>query len=418
MVETSLRASGDGRLMSGTSSVADLRGAGRLAIDLTLLVTDVVETMHHNIARRPRVLGRATRESMRGLTGFVYRCVRGVTRLVGGSIDAVLAPLVPLLSATSERPARDAVISALNGVLGDHLAASRNPLGIPMELRIDGTPLPIGRGELAALVPEPGESVILMVHGLCMNERAWNRHAHDHGRQLAQALQGNAVYLRYNSGRHISTNGAEFAALLEATLDAWPVPVRKLVLVGHSMGGLVIRSACAEAQRSGYDWMRRLRALVFLGTPHQGAPLERGGHGLDLLFGASPYTVAFTRLSHLRSAGITDLRHAALQDDEWQGRDRFARAGYRRHPLPLPAGVPVLAIAGSSSRAPDRHGRTPRSDGLVPVASALGRHPDPSLALDLPRSCQKIVFGTGHLELLGSKRVYAHMKRWLADASR
>jgi hypothetical protein len=398
-----------------TSPLSDLRGAGRLAVDLTLLVTDVVETMHHNIVRRPGVLGPATLEPTRGLAGLVYRSVRGVTRLVGGTVDAVLAPLVPLLSGPSARPGRDAVVGALNGVLGDRLDASGNPLAIAMHFRLRGEPVPLERGRIAKLLRHPRERVIVMVHGLCLTDRAWNRNAHDHGQGLARDLQADTLCLRYNSGRHVSTNGADFAALLERLIDAWPVPLRELVLVGHSMGGLVIRSACASAGTARHRWKRRLRALVFLGTPHQGAPLERGGHGVDMLFSASPYTVAFARLGQLRSAGITDLRHGSTQDRDWHGRDRFARAGYLHHPHALPRGVPAFAIAGSLSRAAPEHARAPRSDGLVPVASALGRHSDSAMAVAFRPSRQWIAYGTGHLDLLSSKAVYAQMKGWLME---
>jgi pimeloyl-ACP methyl ester carboxylesterase len=253
-----------------------------------------------------------------------------------------------------------------------------------------------------------------MVHGLCMTDTTWNRRSHDHGQSLAQDMQADAIYLRYNSGRHISTNGTEFAALLETLVEAWPIPLRELVLVGHSMGGLVIRSACASGEASGHKWMRLLRALVFVGTPHQGAPLERGGHGVDMLFSASPYTVAFTRLGRLRSAGITDLRHGSVLDQDWVGRDRFARAGYLHHAQPLPRDVPAFAIAGSLSKGASGRGGALRSDGLVPIASALGLHCDPRLAVNFPSSRQWIAYGTGHLDLLSSRAVYEHVKQCLA----
>jgi hypothetical protein len=387
--------------------LADLRGAGRLAVDLTVLVTDVVETMHANIARRPGPLGRATHGPARGITGFVYRTVRGVTRLVGNATDAALAPLASVVSGRVDWPGRDPVVGALNGVLGDHLEATANPLAIPMELRAEGSPLDLERASLAAQFGAPQSRIVVMVHGLCMTDAQWMRGRHDHGRQLARGLDATALHLRYNSGRHISTNGDELAVLLDRLVAAWPVPVRDLVLVGHSMGGLVIRSACLAAQAAGHRWIGSLRSIVFLGTPHAGAPLERGGHGIDQLFAASPYTVAFSRLGRLRSAGITDLRHGSVHAEDWHGKDRFGRSAERPPWRPLPRSVDVLAIAGSLSAQAPADPRMPRGDGLVPVASAL------SVAEHDAAVTSWIAYGTGHFELLESRAVFERMRRWL-----
>jgi pimeloyl-ACP methyl ester carboxylesterase len=397
------------------SLLSDVRGASRLVIDLTVLVTELVETMHHNVARRPGIVGRATFEPTRGIAGLVYRSVRGITRMVGGSVDGVLAPLVPMLAGSTRSPRREAVVAALNGVLGDQLVARDNPLAIALQIRVNGMPLEPAPAGIRASVPRPCNRVVVMVHGLCMNDLQWNRKSHDHGRALARDLEANALYVHYNSGRHVSTNGAELASLLEQFVAQWPVPLHEIVFVGHSMGGLVIRSAFAAAQTRGLSWPGLVRALIFLGTPHHGASLERGGHGVDMLLAASPYTAAFTRLGRLRSAGITDLRHGSVQDEDWQQRDRFVHGRDMRRPQPLPRIARCFAIAGSLSKvAPDR-GRAPRGDGLVSVASALGRHEDARRDLRFKLARQRIAYGIGHLDLLSSKAVYRQMKRWLVD---
>ncbi len=403
--------------MSKNSLVSDVHGASRLAIDLTVVLTDVVETMHHNIVRRRHPLGNGTLAPTTGLTGVVYRTVRGVTRLVGRGIDGLLGPLTARLAGAPRGPGRDAAVAALNGVLGDHLEATGNPLCIRTQLRVDGKPLTLTRDAMAARLPQARQRVIVMVHGLCLSDASWHRGAHDHATCLARDFDATVVYLRYNSGRHISTNGAEFAALLQRMADTWPVPLRELVLVGHSMGGLVIRSACDSAEASASGWIRALRAIAFLGTPHHGAPLERAGHGLHVLLTASPYTVAFARLAGLRSAGITDLRYGSVHDDDWMGRDRFARRGRSHAVRPLPAQVPAFTLAGSLSKRASKRG-TAYGDGLVPVASALGRHADPASTLAFPAGRTAIAYGTGHLDLLSSEAVYRKLRRWLLVACR
>ena len=163
------------------------------------------------------------------------------------------------------------------------------------------------------------------------------------------------------------------------------------------------------------SWLDRLQDLIFIGTPHDGSPLERKGHRLDLLLDASPYTAALSRLGKLRSAGITDLRYAKLEDSEWRDEDRFGAQNIRRPALPLPKGVRCHAIAGSlAKKAGDLKGRL-AGDGLVPLYSALGQHRNPQRNLGLAASRQRIVQNTAHLGLLDSVEVYAQIRTWLTS---
>jgi pimeloyl-ACP methyl ester carboxylesterase len=371
---------------------SDLRGLSRLAVDATSGVTDLVEAMHGNIA--PKILGRPAEGRTRGITRFVYRGIRWVTRLVGGGIDAALARLAPLLGERSSSRGREAVLAALNGVLGDYLAASRNSLAIQM--RLEAGPAPAG-GKL-----------LILAHGLCMNDLQWHRKGHDHGAALARDLGYTPVYLHYNSGLHISTNGRAFAERIESLVAGWPVPIEELVILGHSMGGLVARSACYYGKAAGHSWTRRLDNLVFLGTPHHGAALERGGNWVDSALGISSYTAPLARLGKIRSAGITDLRHGNLLDEDWQGRDRFERAGDRRQPVALPEGVECFAMAATGELG---------TDGLVSLDSALGRHEDPSFDLAVPESRRWVVHGISHFDLLSEPLAYAKLEEWLKSSS-
>ncbi len=404
-------------------TAADLRGAARLATEATTGLTDLVEAMHARIARVPFApaskAGAAGRTT--GLTGFVYRSVRGVARAAGGGVDALLGWLAPALGATAGDPSapagerREALLAALNGVLGDHLANSANPLATPMAMRRDGRPLTLEREALRERLPAAGPRVLVLLHGLCMSDRQWRRDGHDHGAALAQALGFTPVYLQYNSGLHVSTNGRALATLLEQLLAAWPVPVQRLVLLGHSMGGLIARSAQHLAAEAGMAWPARLTDIVFLGTPHQGAPLERGGQGIGMLLGALPYAAPLARLARVRSAGITDLRHGNVLDEDWAAHDRFADHHDHRRPLPLPAGVRCFAIGASTGkRGGDIKDRL-LGDGLVPLASALGQHRETRRRLDFAPERRYVVYGTSHLALLSSDAVCRKLVEWLRD---
>jgi pimeloyl-ACP methyl ester carboxylesterase len=382
----------------------DLRGVSRLAIGAVTGITDVVEAMHSTIAGVAPPVGKSRGTRTRGISGLVYKSVRGVTQVVGAGLDKALDLAAPLLGPTPTHPAREGFQAALNGVFGDHLAATGNPLAIPMQLRRQGKAIALQRERLATAIPQASPRVLVLLHGLCMTDHQWRRGEHDHGEKLAAELGLGAVYLRYNSGRNVAENGRELAALLDALLAAWPVPVESLTLLGHSMGGLVARSAIDIAETEGTAWRKQLRTLVTLGTPHHGAPLERAGHLADRLLTLSPYSAPIARLGGSRSAGIRDLRH---------GHVRPAGPRGERHPVPLPQDVSCHAIAATRTAA-GSSGRQ-RSDGLVPVASALGHHKRAEHALAFPPEKQHVVAGCDHFGLLGDSRVHGILRRVLKE---
>jgi len=392
---------------------ADLRGANRLTIAGIAGVVDLVEAMHQQIGSVPGLLAKPRRNRTSGITRLVYRSIHGVIGLVGQGLDALLAQLEPLLGERSSWPGREALLAALNGVLGDYLAASHNPLAITMHLRRGGAALSLEPEPVAAAIPDAGGKLLVLLHGLCMNDLQWKRKGHDHGAALARDLGYTPVYLHYNSGLHVSTNGRAFAGQMESLVRNWPVPVTELVLLGHSMGGLVARSACHYGAQAKHHWVQRLDKMVFLGTPHHGAPLERGGNWVDILLGSTAYSAPLARLGKIRSAGITDLRFGNLVDEDWNKRDRFARSGDRRVPVPLPEGVACYAIAASTGKAAGDLPELLIGDGIVPLESALGHHDNPHLAINFEPSRQWVAYGTHHLDLLSRPAVYAHIRKWL-----
>jgi pimeloyl-ACP methyl ester carboxylesterase len=397
--------------------ISDLRGASRMVVDAITGLTGLVEAMHINVAEKSmRIAGVGAVGTAAGsATSVVYRSIRYVTRTVGRGVDLALGAVAPVLGDIEPSRERENVVAALNGVIGDYLAETGNPLAATMHLRSEGRELDLTRRGLAAAIRAPSSKALVLVHGLCRNELCWERDGHNHGAQLARDHSYTAVYLRYNTGLHISTNGRALAEMLEAMVAAWPVPLREVSILAHSMGGLVARSAHHHASAAGHAWPRKLRKLVFLGTPHHGAPLERAGHRVDLLLQKTRYTAPLALLGKVRSRGITDLRHGYLLEEDLKGSARFADLTDSRCPVPLPKRVRCYAIAGSIGRAPVARRNQLIGDGLVPVPSALGDHPDPRFKLSFPPSRQWTVGSTSHFGLLSRGLVYERIREWFGE---
>ncbi len=428
--------------LPGWLHASDIQGLAQLATQATLGVTGLTENVHGNVYKTvarffgpfgARFVDRAAGSSgvrPGGVTGLVYGSVNGVTRLAGGTVNALLSSVVPVIAEKASSRRREAMLATLNGVLGDHLQATGNPLAIGMSLRHEGQALTLEPAALAQRLPSVTGKLLVLIHGLCMNDLQWRSHGddasaphavHDHGLQLAAELGYTPLYLHYNSGLHTSSNGRQLADLLEQLLQAWPRPVQELTLLGHSMGGLLARSAFHQARQSGQAWPARVKRLVFLGTPHHGAPLERVGNWADAALERQAITRPFARIGQIRSAGVTDLRHGNVLEADWVDADRFERAPDARQILPLPAGVTCYAVAattvtqGAGPLAPVRQVLSHKmvGDGLVPLESALGLHEDPERCLAFAAENQWVAHGMGHLELLSRPEVTRQLVAWL-----
>jgi hypothetical protein len=376
-------------------AVRDLRGGVRLLVDGLRHGLHRLEAGHERLASvEPPVRARIGRPGT-GIGALVWRGLRGTTDLAGGAVDLTLASLQAwLLDPHRERmpappqPAREAAVALLNAVLGDHLHRTDNPLAVHLRLRRD-----------EAVPVEP--RVLLMAHDLGRSDLHWRQGTHDHGRALAQAFACTPVHVVYNSGRPVAATGRELATELEVLLAHWRLPLQGAVLLGHGMGGLVLRSALHQAQRAGMAWPAHVRRLVFLGTPHHGADAS-----MDLLsrLGAGPLGgVPLGRLARRRSPGMRDFLDGRVLEEETgvpQTPALQAAAG-------LPAGVPAYAIAGAIGDG--------RHDGIVPVESALGRHPDAGRGLPLAPEHRWVAQGVDHDGLLRSEAVLQKMRQWLSD---
>jgi pimeloyl-ACP methyl ester carboxylesterase len=357
-------------------------GLAQLGVDLGLHVVDAVHEMHGSIASIQLPFG-APRPSLLPARP-IYAAVRAGFHLAHASIGSVGRLLPP--GDREEQTYLLSVRSAVNGVFGQRLAETGNPLALPMTLQ---RPRPASGCA--------GAPTLLFLHGLCMNDLAWQRGAHPEFVAKARTRGRDVAYLRYNTGLRISRNGAELAQLIEREPGDGP-----LWLIGHSMGGLVACSALHQAREAGRRWPERVRALVTLGAPHDGAALERIGNHANRLLRVSPYTAPLSRLGNLRSDGIRDLRHGNLLEADWKAVADPDHLHDPRAPLPLASGIAHVFVAATRSAAAVAPYVRLSDDRLVSVPSAL------ALARNGDAPAERhVLAGLDHMGLLASRRVHA-----------
>ena len=404
----------------------ELKAIGALAGDALSGGTQRIEETHRAIAARAFAANgppaRPVQLAHDAIARGVYASVRGLGATLaraGGLVAAQSARAdAPPLSAS---PRGNTLQAALNGAFGDRILERHGALAVPMALRRGGRDIPLFRGTLEDEFPEARPRVVVLLHGLGESERSWNRRGEAHGRGLRasygtlleQDLGVTAIRLRYNTGRHISDNGRELAAFLERLVEVWPAGVDELSVVGHSMGGLVFRSAAHHARLDGMGWIDQVRHVVCLGAPHLGAPLERVTNRATWHLAKLPETAPAAKLVNLRSAGVKDLRYGALCEEHWAGLDPDALGEDLVDDVEHLSGSATHFCVSSNLGGTEDHvlGRV-FGDILVPMASATGTGPSgrrQPLRFDGARHFP----GLSHFDLLNHPAVYAQLRVWL-----
>lgn len=404
----------------------EIRAAVRLAARAAALTTTHVEQMHRAIAARPfGLLGPVAapvRLTHDGIARVVYASVRAGQIASGVALGEFVAAVarrqdaVPL--AVTHRG--NLAMAALNAAVGDRLAEGSDPLSICMAVRVrrrDVQPSPRG---LAGAFPSATQRLAVFLHGLGETEDAWlldaRRHYEDpsvcYGSRLAEECGYTAVYLRYNTGLHISENGRLLSELLSAVMANWPVPVAEIALLGHSLGGLVARSACHIAEQSGATWVSAVRHVVCLGSPHLGAPLERGVAWLSRGLAKIGETRPFAAVLNGRSVGIKDLRYGYVIDADWRDCDFDICCLDHRNPIPLLATANHYVVAATVTPDPEHPIGRVVGDLLVLPASAHGVSRD-GRHIPFFIEYRRKLGGLHHFHLLNHPTVYRHVRSWL-----
>jgi pimeloyl-ACP methyl ester carboxylesterase len=369
---------------------SEVRATGELAGTAVGGAAKFIKEAHLGIAGRPfgalGMLGAPVRAVHDRVSGTAYDLVykalaagpRALARLTPGNG----VPLADTLRGSL-------ALGALNGAVGDRLVESGNPLALEMTLR--------GSGNSPRLA--------VFVHGLCETDDAWSlRSLPPYGSRLSADLGYTPLYLRYNTGLRISANGRRLAELLEETVASWPAPVEEIALIGHSMGGLVARSAC----HYGGAWTEAVRHVVCLGSPHLGAPLEKAANVTAYALSRLPETRPLAKVVNGRSVGIKDLRFGSCAEEDWCDCDADEFLRDRCTEVPFLDCATYYFVGATLSR----NTNSLVGDLLVryPSASGSGRRRRIPFAVDNGMH----LGGAHHLQLLNHPAVYDQLVSWLA----
>ena len=367
-----------------------MRGLLQLGVSGTVGVASLAQAVHEAVLATSPLPWLPASTLVNGVARLAYGSVRGVAGAVGKGGDSLLAFAERRLGGESRNPTPRplpvplGLRAVLNGVVGDRLEALGNPVALSMSIEPHRSARGAHRGARGPRV--------LFIHGLCMHDQHWQAptgRGEDFGDRLARESGLRPLYLRYNTGLAIAENGRRLAALLESRhrgRHAWREPFHA---VAHSLGGLVLRSAIAEGVAQGHVWTEQLQHVVSLGTPHEGAPLERLGKSVEAALRISRFSSPWAVLAAVRSVAIQQLGHAQV-------------ATWSR----TPGSLRWHAVAGTlASRDRGRLGAF-LGDGLVPVSSALGQRPDSARPEFEGRT---VLSGVGHLALVRHPSVSKHL---------
>jgi pimeloyl-ACP methyl ester carboxylesterase len=426
-----------------------IKGLRELVHDTIDETTQLVRETHRSVSDKPfAVLGsieplsaaaRSVQELERVASDVVYGSIRAINRgvqKVGDAGEALASELgaeqAAELVGTQVDPATTRELSVwtdfaqavLNGVVGDFLSKRKNALAIQLGFRHEGKELALATDAIRKAHPAATGKLCVMVHGLACTEAGFffdaARHHGDarasYGFLLERDHGYTPFYLRYNTGQHISENGRAFAAELERLVSVYPVPVEEIVIIAHSMGGLVSRSAAHYGKEAGHAWVDKLKFVFCLGSPHHGSPVEKAGNVLASVLSAFdlPGTQVPAKLLNVRSAGIKDLRFGNTLDEHWIGKDPNAFLRDERATVAFVEGVNYAYVGATISKDPAHPVGMLIGDLLVRAGSARGEHDNP--ALRVPFHMGEVLSGISHIALMNHRDVYAQILKCLSGS--
>ena len=396
--------------------------------------TQRIEELHNSISERPyktlqhipllNVVTAPLERAQHSISSGIYRALRKAGHLVlRNAIQLESKPYLPpaVKAAGTDTVIGAAINSAINGAIGDHLESTDNSLALSMGFYHQNEPVKLQGESLQKQFPKLSGKICILVHGLCVNESAWRSYSQQHwgkpqdfGQLLQEDLGYTPFYVRYNSGRHISHNGRDLDLLIEELIQNYPMDVKDIVIIGHSMGGLIARSANHFTTSSHTQWHTQLSQVICLGSPHLGAPLEQVAHLGTSLLDQISFTQPIAKIIQQRSIGIKDLRYGYVTDEDWAGQDQDSLEGNKRKAAQKLQHVKYSFIGSSLSNDTQHPVAHTLGDILVPVKSSTGDHHAEELRVPYCDERYKLLGGINHIALQNHPLAYDQIKDWLS----
>ncbi len=367
-------------------------------------------------------LGAPVRVMHDGISAASYRAIGGALRAPLDAGGRALAGRAREGSAAiADSRGGSLALGVLNGIAGDRLARDHPDLALDLTVRRGGRDVALDRDGLTGVFPDATPKLAVFVHGLCETDEAWKlgsggaRSSTSYGSRLRDELGYTPIYLRYNTGLRVSENGRRLTEALDALAASWPTEIDEIALVGHSMGGLVARSACHYSEQEEHAWAGSLRHVFCLGTPHLGAPLERAAHAAGWTLSRLPESRPFADLFfNGRSAGIKDLRYGSLVEEDWRDTDPDQFLRHRCQEVPFLPTATYYFIGATLASRPDGIGGLV-GDLLVHYPSASGSGRDRRIPFEVEHG--RHLGGLHHMNLLNHPDVYEQIRDWIASAA-